>query len=209
MKQQVIIILPRVCTQKYLQQNQSYLKMDINKKKHLKNRSRTLLILFGQYVKFKVIIFLMFGVSLDIQYSIFYIWLQLHITYMYVNVMCTQTFCEHFTLKLLKSHVCIFVFAYCRFPGKDMILSHLKICWQPSILMEVSKVLLLLWFQLTRNKNTKSFKLDPFEICYKRTTAWIETKHDRNRPYTVLIACPTCMYLSAPQLFPSSEVAVS
>ena len=38
------------------------------------------------------------------------------------------------------------------------------------------------------------------------TTAWIETNHDRNRP-TVLITCPTCMYLSAPQLSPSSEVA--
>ena len=37
---------------------------------------------------------------------------------MYVNLMCTQTFCEHFKLKLLKSHVCIFFFAYCRFSGE-------------------------------------------------------------------------------------------
>ena len=71
---------------------------------------------------------------------------------MYVNLMCTQTCCEHFKLKLLKSHVCIFFLAYCRFQQKDMILSHLKICWKPSIIMEVSKVLLLLWFQLTTTK---------------------------------------------------------
>jgi hypothetical protein len=48
--------------------------------------------------------------------------------------------------------------------------------------------------------------MDLSEICYKRTTAWIETKLDRNRP-TVLIACPTCMYLSTPVLSPSSEVS--
>jgi hypothetical protein len=47
-------------------------------------------------------------------------------------------------------------------------------------------------------KRVHCLKLDPFEIGYKRTTAWIETKHDRNRPYAVLIACPSCMYLSAP-----------
>ena len=37
---------------------------------------------------------------------------------MYVHLMWTQTVCEHFKLKLLKSHVCIFVFAYCRFSGE-------------------------------------------------------------------------------------------
>lgn len=37
---------------------------------------------------------------------------------MYVNLMCTQTFCENFKLKLLKSHVCIFCFACCRFSGE-------------------------------------------------------------------------------------------
>jgi hypothetical protein len=53
-------------------------------------------------------------------------------------------------------------------------------------------------FKNILNSWNRSLKLDSFEIYYKRTTAWIETKHDRNRPYVVLIACPTCMYLSAP-----------
>ena len=42
---------------------------------------------------------------------------------MYVNLMCAQKFCENFKLKLLKSHVCLFCFAYCRFAreGHDII----------------------------------------------------------------------------------------